>query len=634
MAEPKVKEQNPILWVVLAALLVATNTLGHGFILDDISKIVQNPDLRSYSGLLAKLFRPYTESFQILERNDPSRPLVFFIYTVLYHLADGARPFLFHLVNVLTHVGASVLVYRLARRWWKAESSWLPLGVALAFAVLPLQMGVVAYAYALSDLLASLLLLGTLDLFLTAHDREDRTARRWSWICLVGALACKQSAVVLPVLTCLVLAYEGAPWKKALRATRSLWAVVVAYVALRGLLLGGIGDLEGRGNTWPWMEYITTQPYILLRYVQLALWPQGLAVDHFLIPAHVTHAQRALGILCWSAMVGVVFWCWRHRARSAAVAALGLGLAWYLVCLAPTSSLVPTVDLLVERRTYLANFGLLFALGALLSLLARRGGVPPRMGLALVGVVLVGYAGYSVKRAADNSTADAIWREVLSIYPDSPRALNNYSAWLIDHERFDEARALLEGGLSRAHDDAFLWANLGSLFQNERYANYNLEVAAQYFRKAIALRPILPDSYYNLGRILQIQGQRAEAEQSYRESLRQRPNFAPALNNLGLLYLNDNDKTQARTFIEQALQADPAYAPALKNLDIANGRVAESSVANDAAVPREAKQIPAEQIPTELILKTYRDHLRKHPKDKLAHKKMLEFCAQRKVKCD
>jgi tetratricopeptide (TPR) repeat protein len=61
--------------------------------------------------------------------------------------------------------------------------------------------------------------------------------------------------------------------------------------------------------------------------------------------------------------------------------------------------------------------------------------------------------------------------------------------------------------------------------------------AEALFRRAIALRPDLPDAYYNLGTALALQGRYVEAEAPLRTYLERVPASASGAERLGLVYL-------------------------------------------------------------------------------------------------
>ena len=75
-----------------------SNSLSSPFLLDDLSKVRDNPDIRSLSP--AALVYPYADNAaQNIRRNDPSRPLVFLSYALNYVLL-GPSPWHFRAVNV------------------------------------------------------------------------------------------------------------------------------------------------------------------------------------------------------------------------------------------------------------------------------------------------------------------------------------------------------------------------------------------------------------------------------------------------------------------------------------------------------------------------------------------------------
>src|SRR6185436_5946586 len=87
------------------------------------------------------------------------RPLRTLHYAVLFALGggDAPKPWLFHLANILWHAAASMLLYRvLLLAFEKAQENsaapdekarkWIPLVLALAFALHPVTSEVVCWA--------------------------------------------------------------------------------------------------------------------------------------------------------------------------------------------------------------------------------------------------------------------------------------------------------------------------------------------------------------------------------------------------------------------------------------------------------------------------------------------------------
>lgn len=250
-------ERLALLLLLAAACLVTANGLGSEFVLDDTSKIVGNTDIRRLADLPSTLIYPY-QSNQLLERNDPSRPLVFLTYGVIYHFFE-LNPVVYHGVNALLHFASATLVFLLARlllwRLLGEKRTVGPLLVALFFAVTPIQVGTVIYVYALNDVLSSFLMLLSLYAFVRRADPRPMDVAA-SLLAMALALFAKQSAVVVPVL---IVAFDvfiaGRTSVAALKPRLRLYApylvLIAAFLAYRFWYFGALGDIEGRGNTHP-----------------------------------------------------------------------------------------------------------------------------------------------------------------------------------------------------------------------------------------------------------------------------------------------------------------------------------------------------------------------------------------------
>ena len=436
-----------MLLLLVVAVLATGNALGSEFVLDDQSKIVANPDIRRLDGLASRLIYPYQRN-QVQERNDPSRPVVFLIYATIYHFF-GLSPVPFHAVNVLFHFGTSVLVFLLTRLmlWYVLgeQKRLAPLVVALFFLVTPIQVGTATYAYALNDVLSSFLMLLSLYCFVrTPAPRVPDLAA--SLLAMTLALFTKQSAVVIPLL---VLAFDyfitsgmnGAAMKPRRRFYGAFLGLAAAFVIYRLGYFGGLGDLEGQGNTHPALAYLAAQPLVILRYLASTVIPYHLAIDHYVLPGDFGAASKALAS---GALLVLIVPAWRAWRTPSPTGRLVLFAAvFYFVVLAPTSSFMPTVDLMVERRVYLANMGVFLLVGLAWD---RVGGLSmfssgfKPVTLGLVCLQLVALTGVSLSRNRAYSTNEGLWLDVLEIYPASERALNNLGNVYLGRKQYDKAR--------------------------------------------------------------------------------------------------------------------------------------------------------------------------------------------------
>lgn len=613
------------------------------FVLDDGSKILGNPDIRSLSNIFTKLIYPY-QGHLTLERNDPSRPLISLIHTLLYSL-NGAQPFLFHLTSSVIHGTSCALAYILLSALF-SEHRKIGLFAALFFAVAPIQTGSVLYAYGMSDLLSSALILGALYFFWNGTVK----ARRISLFLYAFSLLCKQSAVVLPALLALTeyLLASTSPGAKRSNIWKNVrWYayLTLGFLAWRAFYFGSLGDIEGEGNTHPAFAYLLSEGALVWKYIFLAFVPRGLSIDHYILPSNVSLQTSIAGWLALIICTFIIFKTYRLNPKSSLNRAVFWGWFWFLICWAPTSTVFPTVDLFVERRTYLANLGLYFAAFAFLARFAERipGGLKLLGYTGIVATIVLG--GVSLRRSRIWHTVDGIWNETLAIYPTSPRALNNLGTYWVSVRQYVRARETFEKLISIFPKDAYAYSNLGTLFENEESPFHNTAQAESFFLHSLELQPNFVESLYNLGRLYQKRNDIAQAEANYIKTLELKPQHVPALNNLGVIEMNRGQIDKARNLFNRGLELDPSYPPLWSNLARLNREVStanpmispppppQKTQATQEQPPPGAHEVPLESVNSDVIIQTYLRHLKVHPDDKNAKKAFRDFCMSRKLNC-
>ena len=88
----------------------------------------------------------------------------------------------------------------------------------------------------------------------------------------------------------------------------------------------------------------------------------------------------------------------------------------------------------------------------------------------------------------------------------------------MDREKLDEQKAL----------DYASFIELAKRSVGDRH----FEAALEHVRKAISLDPNRPEAFNLLGALMEIQGDRMEAQKNYRAALSLDPSYIPALENL------------------------------------------------------------------------------------------------------
>jgi predicted TPR repeat methyltransferase len=167
--------------------------------------------------------------------------------------------------------------------------------------------------------------------------------------------------------------------------------------------------------------------------------------------------------------------------------------------------------------------------------------------------------------------AREVYRRVLEIAPDHPRAL--HYAGLLAHQqgRNEEALALIERSVALVPDQADWYSNLGIVLQSDQ----RLTSAVDAYRRAIEIDPSHANAHNNLGVLLRATGQPVEAEAAYRAAIRLNPEHIDAYTNLGIL-LNGLKRTrEASACYCKAITLRPKHPEARKLLALAHCTLGE-----------------------------------------------------------
>jgi len=506
----------------------------------------------------------------------PGRPITDLVLGAV-RAAGGEAPRPVHLASLLLHLATAALVFLLARRvlvrLGHPRAGALGLAVAALFAVHPLQTEAVCYASQISEVLAAALGLGSVLLLLRAEERSGARA----WACAGGAaallllaLGAKAVAVAIPAAFLLVAwltapaaapATGGPAGRRPLRVLRlalPALAISAAAVVQNLTALGAEGSTAGLSSgIGPW-RYLLSQARAHWLYLRLAAWPAGQTVEHGLEPSPgLADGPTLLALAGLAALLAALVALWRRAARlpparGAAARAAVLGLGWWFLLLAPTSSLVPIDDLVAEHRTYLPLAGLLLAAAAGFDALASRR-LPGGRAAAVAAAIGAALWATTFARAATWRTQESLWRDAAVKNPASARAAANLAYALHGAGRSDLAAAEYARAMRLPAPPAQLAAVAmnASSFEMDRgdYA-----AAVTIAGAGVAAAPGRSEVRANRSLALGALGRREEALADARECVRLDPEKAFSHYALGVAFYRLGQLDQARPAFDTALR--------------------------------------------------------------------------------
>jgi len=558
------------------------NSFSVPFLFDDYFAIVGNPEVKQLGPLLDYFLRP---------RGLPT------LLSALNFRWGGADVWGYHLVNVVLHVANALLVWLISvrllrlpvlRERYGKRAAALALVIAAVFLVHPLQTMVASYIVQRAESLAALFVLIGVYAYLRGTAAAAQRARiLWYALLLVAAflgMASKQTAVVLPLQLLLihVLLRPSAPaadeetaptggipgW--ALGAALLLPVLFVFYLSWDVLFPAEAGEgqrawmfiptagLEIDGIT-PW-RYLITQFGVVVWYLRLFVLPTWLCFDYGW-PFHDSFWDA--GVVAPLAFLLALVALALSQARRYPLAALGLG--WFFLALAPSSSILPIKDAAFEYRMYLPLFGLalLAVVGGLDALrwLGRRFGLSSRQcdtAAAIAAAIWVALLTVlTVQRNEVLQDEYSVFADAAEKAPWNWRNHATVGNTLIALRRPDEAMAAFERAIALNPEAGTPRVPLGDLYSRQG----RLDDAEQVLLPATeaAEESVAAAAYRQLGDIYKARGNIDTAIEMYREALRRKPDWASTRAQVAYLLRNRGKWAGAALEMLRAVKVKSRY---------------------------------------------------------------------------
>ena len=591
------------------------NSLNNSFHFDDSIHIVDNPYIKNLSDF--SLFLQGIKAHSTWHRILPTLS-----FAINYHF-NKLHPLGYHLVNLMLHIFAGILVYFISRILLSLalqkpgtpsqgdrdpenrEIDLLSLLTAVIFVSHPIQVNTVTYIVERNEGLAGLFYLLSFFLFLKGSIAAGRqrvlllSGSGFSFLC--SALS-KEIGLTLPVILILfdfIFICRGR--EDILRRIKFYLPVLLFLsVYLLFFLDGGLLWMFTKGSEgWRWTprENLLTQANVMIQYFKLLLLPlpQWLNADHdFWVSRTLFEYPTVLSVsIVLFLLTSAVILVRKNKLIS-------FSIFFFFFVLAPTSSIIPIWDMVVEYRLYLPIFAFALVLALFFHYLYRLS--THHMSLKIAQRVVVGIAVfvlgfYSVVTIERNKVFKdelTLWTDAAKKSPNKTRtkanlitAYNNLGVYYRRAGAYDKAIEILKTAIQIAGDDPAIYNNLGIAYIGKKdfdqaiaefkqviyyrpgYAKAHenlgkalamrdlIDEAFQEIREAIRIDPEVPDYHFDLGGLYERRGLIDEAAKEYKVALGLDSKFFEGHYRLGILYGKKGNHLEAISEFEEAVKIDP-----------------------------------------------------------------------------
>ena len=530
-----------ILLISSISIVLYFNSLNNSFHFDDIPNIVENPHIRNL-GDISLFFKG------ISSQGGTPRILTTLSFAINYHF-HGSHVLGYHLVNLILHIFCCILAFLVAKALFslqfegkedpdKLKTHLLSFLVALIFVSHPIQVNAVTYIVQRNEGLAAFFYLLSLYLFISGALKKG-----WKKLPLfLGAgvsFFCsafsKETGFTLPLTIVLFdlmfICRDRKDRLKRLMIYLPLSLILTIYILF--FLRGGVLHLlveQSKGELiGPW-HYFLTQANVIIQYFKLLILPlpRWLNVDHeFPLSRSLFEYPTYLSLSFLLLLIALAAYLVKKRRL------ISFSLFFFFIVLAPSSSIIPLWDYMVEYRLYLPllSYGLIVAtaLGYLHQLLTRQGLKKTAFGIVSgVSILLIFF--YSVLTIERNHIFRddlTLWSDAVKKSPNKMRVHHNLGRAYFEGGRVDEA--IREGEI------ALKLSTYPGLKETVKFV-LNL-LGAAYF----------------------VKGEIDDASRMFQRAIEVDPNFATSYYNMGCIYATQKDKGRALEYLNKAISLDQKY---------------------------------------------------------------------------
>lgn len=563
----------------LAVLVTYSPVKDLGWIWDDDDYVLNNPTLRTLSGLGAIWGQPgATPQYY---------PAVFSVLWLEFQFAEFS-PELYHFTNVALHALNAVLCYLVLRQLQFKAAAW----VAFAFALHPIQVESVAWITELKNVLsASFYGLAWLWLWPSCvlprpQAQEDPVGPPWKnrnyWIgCSFFVLALLSKSVTASLPAAILVA----AWYRLGNLPRRV-LIGMAPLFLLGVFFGwNTARLErvqvgAEGDEWSYsmLDRCGIAARSVLHYTSQSLVPME---QMFFYPRYETDFWTpwnvgSLGLVTLVAIAGFVL---AYRGQRGLIAACAFFVGSALPSLSFFNVYPHRFSFVADHFVYIPIVGLFCMIGFVLrwmtgKLADRFVARKPHFALALLPAtaMLCGYAVLTYLYIPVFTNQLTLWEDTLEKNPDSVAAMQNLGLAYVAVNRQEEARKILEKATEYDFDRYQTFNSLGLVLGDLG----RLAEAEQAFLKSIELKPENPRPRVNLGNLTRIQSNqttdaaarlqlRIEAKEHYQAAWEAQPNYLAAFG-LATMAYEAGDLEQATQWFQAAVDERPRDVDARYNL--------------------------------------------------------------------
>lgn len=569
----------PALLAIITSL-VYYPSLNYEFQFDDIANITKHYEIRHDH--LMKLFFSGT------------RWISYWINS-LYYKFIKFEPFYYRVGNLLIHIANGMLAFfilllileRLPKKsFFKRNAFSISFLTSLFYSLHPVQTQTISYVIqGQLEGLAALFTLAMSCTFLAYSYSKTLWAKVSLFLIYFGlAFFCtgtKEIAIITPFLI-LLLDWFFVARGSLESLTKRWWFHLLSFGVVIGMYLYLLQpkfflDIIGMKNpannnlgniiTVKYDEKIThyaffiSQFKVILHYLWIFLWPVGISVEYdWVLSRGFLAPDCIIPFIVLSTIAFLIIKILRKDPTNL----IAFGFLWFAITIAPRSSIVPSPELMVDYKTYLASFGWLFIIASALIKLydlakyhsVKFKNIAERFRLAPFAAgclaILLGIS--TAQRNTVWRSGVDFWGNIVDNAPGKARAYNNYGVEISQKlGKFAESIPYFQHAIAMDKNYRDPYNNLAVAFA----ATHQLDRAIETLNMSLRINRFYPEAYNNIASFMIEKKDFEQAKKALTVAIQLRKHYGKAYFNFGRIYMELGEKEKALDYFRKAcMEAD------------------------------------------------------------------------------
>jgi len=573
-------------------ILLYSNTLYNGYVLDDFSAIKENNIVRQGIHAIPEIFKTSYRQGYLSVKDGLYRPLSLATFAVEWNYFPD-KPGVSHFVNIVLYGITGMLLFFLLCNFFakgdETRGELFALITSLLFIAHSLHVEVVANIKSRDEMLCFLFVICSFLFvfrFLTSEKKRFLIFGLFAYF--LSLLSKETSITFLALLPLSLHFFSKITVRKNILLTSFFVGVAVVYLLIRqSVLQGAVGDLGVSMadniivGAKTFGTHTGTAFYILGLYIQLLIFPHPLSYDYSFNQIPIVSLGNIFSVvsLLFYIAIGsyaaiILFKSFKQQTINYEQRTISFGILFFLVTIFLFSNLVLTIGTSMgDRLMYFPSLGFCICIAILYIKFFVKNDLKPEIRnwkLYPLFIILILFSYKTYSRNADWKDNFTLYTHDVGIVPQSVKAHYYLGLELVkvvaDAEQdVDKKKKCYENGIAELEKAVKILPSFSSAYTQMGVAYYrmkNYEKAIENYNKANELKPSDAITLNNIGTVYFEWGKYQEAKEKFQQALQIDTRFIDAHMNLGSVLGTMKDFNGAIASFQNAIRFAPDNARA------------------------------------------------------------------------